>query len=181
MDLTQIKYLVVAMLSAFSVVLKMPDTVQNSVLSESTEVSQSPTVTPIESESNATSKITNQAKPGLFEEVNITRNSNHLASLELRNDLCQIANQRLNEQITNGKLDGHIGFKNIKVNHPNLATIFDKYSLVAEFLAYGGRSSKETVTLWNNSSNHKKLLNDGTFRYGCVVSKSLFAVAIAAY
>lgn len=179
MDLTQIKYILVAIASAFSIAYTLPTSLQKNVLSETIDVSQSPTVTPVQQPVNSNNTAPKQL--GLFEEVNKARNLNHLASLELRDDLCLIANHRLNEQIVNGKLDGHAGFRSIKANYPNFAAIFDKYTLVAEFLAYGGKSPQDTVLLWNNSTNHKKLLDDGTFRYGCIVSKSLFAVAIASY
>ena len=64
---------------------------------------------------------------------------------------------------------------------PDLKWIFDKYSTIAEFLAYGGLTPSETVGLWDNTLGHKKLLNGGEFVWGCVYAQNTFAVAISAY
>jgi uncharacterized protein YkwD len=62
-----------------------------------------------------------------------------------------------------------------------LKWIFEKYSVVAEFLAMGGDSPQETVSLWDNTLGHKKLLDGGEYVWGCIYAQSTFAVAITAY
>jgi uncharacterized protein YkwD len=117
----------------------------------------------------------------LFNEVNKFRDEQNISKLTEKSDLCEMARIRLNEQVSKGTLDGHVGFRNFSTNHSELSSIFQTYNLVAEFLAYGGKKPKDTVLMWYNSPDHRKLLTDDTYKFGCVVSLSSFAVAIAAY
>ena len=117
----------------------------------------------------------------LWEEVNKKRVEYGVNPLKKADDLCTIASIRLNELLDLGKLDGHEGFGNMQKDRPDLKWIFDKYSAVAEFLAYGGLTASETVGLWDDTLGHKKLLNGGEFVWGCIYAQNAFAVAIASY
>lgn len=119
--------------------------------------------------------------PELWEEVNKKRQEYGVNPLSQRDELCTIASIRLNELLELGKLDGHEGFSNLSEERPDLAWIFEKYSVVAEFLAMGGDTPQETVELWNNTLGHKKLLDGGEYVWGCIYAQNTFAVAITAY
>lgn len=119
--------------------------------------------------------------PELWLEVNIKRQDYGVNPLIQRDELCTIASIRLNELLEMGKLDGHEGFSKLSERRPDLEWIFEKYSVIAEFLAMGGESSQETVSLWNNTLGHKKLLEGGEYVWGCVYAQNTFAVAITAY
>jgi len=117
----------------------------------------------------------------LWEDVNKKRVEYGVNPLKKSDDLCTIASIRLNQLLDLGKLDGHEGFGNMSQDRPDLKWIFDKYSTVAEFLAYGGLTPSETVELWDNTLGHKKLLNGGEFVWGCIYAQNTFAVAITSY
>ena len=119
--------------------------------------------------------------PDLWEAVNTRRIELGVNTLATAEDLCTIASIRLNELLELGKLDGHEGFSNMKERRPDLAYIFEKYSTIAEFLAAGAGSAEETVSLWENTLGHKKLMTGGEFVWGCIYAQNSFAVAIAAY
>ncbi len=119
--------------------------------------------------------------PELWEAVNKKRVEYGVNPLRKSDDLCTVASIRLNELLELGKLDGHEGFGNMEKRRPDLKWIFEKYSTLAEFLAYGGLTPSETVGLWDNTLGHKKLLNGGEFVWGCIYAQNSFAVAITAY
>ncbi len=119
--------------------------------------------------------------PELWEAVNKKRIEYGVNPLRKSDELCTIASIRLNELLQLGKLDGHEGFGNMTDRRSDLKWIFDKYSTIAEFLAYGGLTPSETVGLWDNTLGHKKLLNGGEFVWGCIYAQNTFAVAITAY
>jgi uncharacterized protein YkwD len=119
--------------------------------------------------------------PDLWEAVNARRVEFGVNPLQSRDDLCTIASIRLNELLELGKLDAHEGFSNMREERPDLAYIFDNYSAIAEFLAYGGQTAEETVDLWQNTLGHRKLLEGGEYVWGCVYAQNTFAVAITAY
>jgi uncharacterized protein YkwD len=119
--------------------------------------------------------------PELWEEVNDKRLDYGVNPLVQRDELCTIASIRLNELLELEKLDGHEGFSNLSERRPDLNWIFEKYSVVAEFLAMGGDSPAETVSLWNETLGHKKLLEGGEYVWGCIYAQNTFAVAITAY
>lgn len=119
--------------------------------------------------------------PELWDVVNKKRVEYGVNPLRRSDELCTIASIRLNELLDLGKLDGHEGFGNMTDRRPDLKWIFDKYSTIAEFLAYGGITPTETVGLWDNTLGHKKLLNGGEFVWGCIYAQNTFAVAITAY
>jgi len=117
----------------------------------------------------------------LWQAVNEKRVEYGVNPLKKSDDLCTIAAIRLNELLELGKLDGHEGFGNMTERREDLKWIFEEYSTIAEFLAYGGLTPQETVNLWDNTLGHKKLLNGGEFVWGCIYAQNTFAVAITAY
>jgi len=119
--------------------------------------------------------------PELWQAVNKRRTEFGVNPLNTRDELCTIASIRLNEQLELGTLDNHEGFTNLKDRRPDLAWIFEKYATIAEFLAQGGKSAAETVSLWENTLGHRKLLTGGEFVWGCIYAQNTFAVAITAY
>lgn len=119
--------------------------------------------------------------PELWDAVNKRRTEFGVNPLDSASDLCTIASIRLNELLELGKLDGHEGFSNMPQDRPDLSNIFQKYSTLAEFLAVGGQTPQETVSLWEHSLGHKQLLTGGEYVWGCIYSQNTFAVAIAAY
>lgn len=134
--------------------------------------------------SPTTKRITQNVTWGgveLWEAVNNKRVAYGVNPLKKADELCTIASIRLNELLELGKLDGHEGFGDMTERRPDLKWIFDKYSTVAEFLAYGGQTPTETVELWDNTLGHKKLLDGGEFVWGCIYAQNTFAVAITAY
>jgi len=119
--------------------------------------------------------------PELWEMVNKKRVEYGVNQLESRTELCTIASIRLNELLELGKLDNHEGFSNMPQRRPDLKWIFEKYSVIAEFLAVGGKTPGETVSLWDNTLGHKKLLSGGEYVWGCIYAQNTFSVAITAY
>jgi hypothetical protein len=119
--------------------------------------------------------------PELWEAVNSKRIEFGVNPLSSRDELCTIASIRLNELLVLGTLDNHEGFSNLQERRTDLAWIFDKYSTVAEFLALGGQSAEETVSMWENTLGHKKLLTGGEYVWGCIYAQDTFAVAITAF
>ncbi len=119
--------------------------------------------------------------PDLWKVVNQKRVEYGVNPLIQKDELCTIASIRLNELLELGKLDGHEGFANLKQKRPDLSWIFERYSTIAEFLAMGGKTPEETVSLWENTLAHKKLLSGGEYVWGCIYAQNTFAVAIAAF
>jgi len=119
--------------------------------------------------------------PELWSAVNDKRQEYGVNAIQQRDELCTIASIRLNELLELGKLDGHEGFSNMSEERPDLKWIFDKYSVIAEFLAMGGETPEETVSLWDGTLGHKKLLTGGEYIWGCIYAQDTFAVAITAY
>jgi uncharacterized protein YkwD len=119
--------------------------------------------------------------PELWEAVNKERQENGVNPLDQRDELCTIASIRLNELLALGSLDNHEGFSNMTERRPDLVWIFEKYSTVAEFLAMGGASAGETVSMWENTLGHSKLLTAGEYVWGCIYAQNSIAVAITAF
>lgn len=139
-----------------------------------------PTFSPTQSVKKVTQGVS-WGGPEMWEVINTKRIEYGVNPLKRSDELCTIASIRLNELLELGKLDGHEGFGNMTERRPDLLWIFDKYSSVAEFLAYGGITPSETISLWDNTLGHKKLLNGGEFVWGCVYAQNTFVVAITAY
>jgi hypothetical protein len=119
--------------------------------------------------------------PELWDAVNTRRKQFGVNPLSSRDELCTIASIRLNELLKLGTLDNHEGFSDMNERRSDLAWIFEKYSVVAEFLAMGGQTAEETVSLWENTLGHKKLLTGGEYVWGCIYAQNTFAVAITAF
>lgn len=119
--------------------------------------------------------------PELWETINSKRIELGVDPLKTRSELCTIASIRLNELLELGKLDNHEGFSNMPQRRPDLKWIFDDYSKIAEFLAVGGNTSEETISLWQNTPDFRKLLDGEEYVWGCVYAQNTFAVAITAY
>lgn len=153
---------------------------------ESPFLSPSPTFSPTPTVKPKPKVVVNQPSnswggPELWNAVNNKRSTYGVNQLNQRDELCTIASIRLNELLALNKLDNHEGFSNMQERRPDLKWIFDKYGTVAEFLALGGRTPEETVSLWDNTLGHKKLLTGGEYVWGCIYAQNTFAVAIAAY
>ncbi|QQS38884.1 hypothetical protein IPM62_05915 [Candidatus Woesebacteria bacterium] len=159
----------------------------SSILNAFTNIEVTPT--PVEITNNfkeETKEITyirnsNWGGPDLWDAVNKRRQEMGVNPLNQKDELCTIASIRLNELLELGKLDGHEGFSNMTEKRPDLQSIFSNYSTVAEFLAAGGESPQETVSMWENSLGHKKLLTGGEYVWGCIYAQNSFAVAITAF
>lgn len=139
-----------------------------------------PTALPTQSVKKVTQGVS-WGGPEMWEAINTKRIGYGVNPLKRSDELCTIASIRLNELLELEKLDGHEGFGNMTQRRPDLNWIFEKYSTIAEFLAYGGTTPSETVSLWDNTLGHKKLLNGGEFVWGCVYAQNTFVVAITAY
>lgn len=119
--------------------------------------------------------------PDLWEAVNKRRQEFGVNPLSQKNELCTIASIRLNELLDLGDLDNHEGFTNLREEREDIQNIFDNYSTVAEFLALGGQTPQETVSMWENTLGHKLLLTGGEYVWGCIYSQNSYAVAITAF
>lgn len=117
----------------------------------------------------------------LWEAVNKRRQEFGVNPLSQKNELCTIASIRLNELLALGDLDNHAGFSKLQEEREDIKSIFNNYSTVAEFLALGGQSPEQTVSMWENTLGHKLLLTGGEYVWGCIYSQNTYAVAIAAY
>ena len=142
---------------------------------------QSPSATPIPKSVSGIPQQIVWGGPQLWDVVNKRRQELGVNALNQRDELCTIASIRLNELLDLGKLDGHEGFSNMRETRPDLEWIFERYSTIAEFLAVGGRTPEETVSLWENTLGHKKLLTGGEYVWGCIYAQDTFAVAITAF
>jgi uncharacterized protein YkwD len=154
----------------------------NQIVSQIPKVTTvSPTPLPTEKPKVTYIKTYDWGGPELWEAVNKRRQELGVNPLQQRDELCTIASIRLNELLELGKLDSHEGFSNMPQQREDLKWIFDKYSTLAEFLAMGGETAEETVSLWENTLGHKKLLTGGEFVWGCIYAQNSFAVAITAF
>ncbi|KKQ45952.1 MAG: hypothetical protein US62_C0007G0027 [Candidatus Woesebacteria bacterium GW2011_GWA1_37_8] len=139
-----------------------------------------PTIIPTKVPQAVKTKIT-WGGPDLWNAVNKRRVELGVNPLNTRSELCTIASIRLNELLDLGKLDGHEGFSNMKERRPDTEWIFNKYGTVAEFLAVGGDTATETVSMWENTLGHSQLLKGGEYVWGCIYAQDSLAVAITAY
>ena len=140
-----------------------------------------PTPQPTKAQKQSAPMSVTWGGPELWSAVNSKRQELGVNPLSQRDELCTIASIRLNELLALGTLDGHEGFSNLQERRPDLGWIFEKYSNVAEFLAMGGQTPGETVSMWENTLGHKKLLAGGEYVWGCIYAQNTFAVAITAF
>ena len=127
-----------------------------------------------------TNKVT-WGGPELWDAVNKKRQEFGVNPLASKNELCTIASIRLNELLELEGLDNHEGFSNLTERREDLQWIFNNYSTVAEFLALGGQTPEQTVSMWENTLGHKVLLTGGEYVWGCIYAQNTFAVAITAF
>ena len=99
--------------------------------------------------------------PDLWNAVNTRRTELGQKEIILREDLCTIAAIRLSELLKIGALDGHDGFNKLTEERSDIQNIISGYGAVFEYLAKGGKTSKETIGLWENSLGHSRLLKGG--------------------
>lgn len=140
----------------------------------------SPSPTPSE-EREPTFVSASWGGPELWQAVNDKRTQLGVNPLSQRDELCTIASIRLNQLLDLGGLDGHEGFSKLEEERPDLEWIFERYSTLAEFLAVGGQTPEDTVSLWENTLGHRKLLDGGEYVWGCIYAQNTFAVAITAF
>jgi uncharacterized protein YkwD len=119
--------------------------------------------------------------PELWEAVNKRRQEFGVNPLSQKNELCTIASIRLNELLDLGDLDNHAGFTRLQEEREDVQAIFNNYSTVAEFLALGGQTPEETVSMWENTLGHRLLLTGGEYVWGCIYAQNTYAVAISAF
>lgn len=136
---------------------------------------------PVKSNSGNLLRPASWGGPDLWKAVNEKRITYGVSPLSQKDDLCTVASIRLNELLELGKLDGHEGFSSLPERRADIKTIYDKYGTIAEFLAAGGESAEETVSMWDNTLAHKKLLTGGEYVWGCIYAQNSFAVAITAF
>lgn len=118
--------------------------------------------------------------PQLWGAVNKARVLNGVNPLKVDEGLCTIASIRLNELLTLGTLDNHVGFSALQ-SRPDIKPIFDSFSDVSEFLVSGASSPQNAVDLWYNTLGHKELITGGQYVWGCIYAQNGFGVAITAY
>lgn len=153
---------------------------KNSEITPTQVLTPSPTSSPRKT-ATSPQQVTSWGGPQLWEAVNRRRRELGVNALNQRDELCTIASIRLNELLELGTLDGHEGFSNMRETRQDLEWIFERYSTIAEFLAVGGQTPEETVSLWENTLGHKKLLSGGEYVWGCIYAQDTFAVAITAF
>ena len=113
---------------------------------------------------------------GLFDAVNTFRKNSGLGSIAKNDDLCRIAQTRVNQQQQHGSLDNHAGFE----SQAHTQTTFHH---VAEVLQYWDipRSAAYLVeTGWAGSSQHAAVLRDGKWTHGCGGVTGFYSVFIFA-
>ncbi len=98
-----------------------------------------------------------EAPPAIVEDVlaetNRFRNSNGLADLKMVEALNDIA-QKHSENMASGKVAfGHAGFDK---RNAQASRQISSLSSFAENVAYGAPNAKEVVTMWKNSSGHRR-------------------------
>jgi uncharacterized protein YkwD len=153
--------------------IKQQEFIPKQLLPTSTPI---PTRVPIKSDTQVTWR-----GPELWEAVNKKRQEFGVNPLSQKNELCTIASIRLNELLDLGDLDNHEGFSKLREEREDIQVIFNNYSTVAEFLALGGQSPEQTVSMWENTLGHRLLLTGGEYVWGCIYSQGTYAVAIAAF
>lgn len=111
----------------------------------------------------------------LFEAMNNYRSSHNVSVLQKSDTLCSIAQNRANEQITNGGLDGHAGFEKYTKEQ-------QEFSVMGEVL-FGGAQPVYGVHIvefgWDRSlTGHKEAIQDPSWQYGCGGIAGYYAVFI---
>lgn len=111
----------------------------------------------------------------LFDAMNDYRRSHGVNTLQRSGTLCNIAQNRANEQIANGSLDDHAGFSKYAQNQ-------NEFSRVGEVL-FGGVQPQYGVHIveygWDRSlTGHKEAISDPNWQFGCGGIAGYYAVFI---
>lgn len=111
----------------------------------------------------------------LFSAMNDYRKSHAVQQVNKNDLLCSIAQNRANEQLANGKLDGHLGFGKYAKDQT-------EFSQMGEVL-FGGVQPQYGVHIveygWDRSlTGHKEAIQDPSWNYGCGGIAGYYAVFI---
>ncbi len=129
-----------------------------------------PAVQGAETEANAA-----QLTHDLLTPVNLLRSHHGLGPLLRDELLCEKADQRLSEQIAQGKIDNHAGFGRVKDE-----LFAAGYKVVGENLAAGFTTADQVVNVgWQNSASHLALLLSREYSLACGRLDRSIAVFIA--
>ena len=93
--------------------------------------------------------------------TNQFRKSKKMSGLIMRSDLNAIAQKHSDDMAKGRRRFGHGGMSQ---REQQVKKIFSPYGGMAENVAYGPKSGKEAVTMWQNSTIHRKNLL-GTYKY----------------
>lgn len=112
----------------------------------------------------------------LWEALQNYRRAHQLPIFEKRNRLCDVAQDRLAEQVALGKLDAHAGFD------ARADRFFEEntgWRSLNENLASGYRTAVQTVEWgWDQSLGHQALMKNTDHPYACTAAQDGFAVLI---
>lgn len=111
----------------------------------------------------------------LFEAMNNYRKAHNVQIIQKSDLLCGIAKNRADEQLANGKLDGHAGFEKYAKDQ-------QEFSTMGEVL-FGGVQPQYGVHIveygWDRSlTGHKEAIQDPSWNHGCGDIAGYFAVFI---
>lgn len=111
----------------------------------------------------------------LFDAMNSYRSAHGVSTLQKSDTLCSIAQNRANEQVANGKLDGHVGFE-------KYAKEQEEYAGMGEVL-FGGSQPQYGVHIvefgWDRSlTGHREAIQNPSWQYGCGGIADYYAVFI---
>ncbi|MFC1727609.1 CAP domain-containing protein [Patescibacteria group bacterium] len=141
------------------------------------QVAPSPTITPqpiaVTEEEQSSNSETDQTTgdQALMTAVNQYRQDNQLSRLQEDGSLCSSAQNRANHLSALGALDNHAGFDYGLQNN---------FSSFGEVL-YGSteqKTAEHIVSAWGNSSQHRSVLADPKWQYGCGARAGNFAAFI---
>ena len=97
----------------------------------------------------------------VFKQTNQFRRSRGLPALEMRNDLNAIARKHSEDMASGRRSFGHSG---LNERIMKIKRLIQPYHSIAENIAYGAQSGKEAVSIWKNSSVHRKNML-GNYKY----------------
>jgi hypothetical protein len=107
--------------------------------------------------------------------MNTYRQANGVGAVQKTDGICAIAQNRANEQLANGKLDGHAGFDKYVQGQ-------EEFPEMGEVLFGGGQPQYGVHIVefgWNRSlTGHKEVIQDGNWNYGCGGIAGYYAVFI---
>ena len=104
-----------------------------------------------------------QGDAGLLNAVNAFRSTNGISSLSLSNSLCQIAEKRFGELISQGSLDNHAGFDKYFKGQ----TEFKSMGENLHWATYSETAGEIIENGWVKSPEHLANMLDPKWQYGC--------------